>query len=385
MAVDPAGGAPGLTLGGAAAILPLAGIVTGATVIALAAAERPSFLAPPTLHGDAAWLAGPLGGRWSSLTSVVGSLRWDVTLVLIAMVVCWVLAVATVKHLTPVAIAVTAAIVVLTLAPPFSLTDTFNYLHYGRMMPLYGLDPYTSLPIQAQRRSRLRRTRRGTTCRARTARCSRSTPSCWRCFALPVAYWILKVSVALAALAVAALTVALAKKLGRDPAKALAFVMLNPLVLVYGIGGVHNDVFFMALLLAGALLITSDREILGGGTLAAAAAVKLSAGLAIPILIAGSKHRVKAVIGVAIGGAFVLAATWLAFHGHLPNDSTQEKLVASLSLPNLAGIALGHGGLDAQLSGRARGRARPHDRSRSRPGPTRRAAGRTPPPGRSPC
>ena len=64
MAVDPARGAPERTSRGAAAALPLAGIVAGATVIALAAAERPSFLAPPTLHGDAAWLAGPLAGRW---------------------------------------------------------------------------------------------------------------------------------------------------------------------------------------------------------------------------------------------------------------------------------------------------------------------------------
>ena len=45
--------------------------------------------------------------------------------------------------------AAVVAVVVLTLAPPFSLTDTFNYLHYGRMQPLYGLDPYTALPIQA--------------------------------------------------------------------------------------------------------------------------------------------------------------------------------------------------------------------------------------------
>jgi hypothetical protein len=41
--------------------------------------------------------------------------------------------------------------------------------------------------------------------------------------------------------------------------------------------------------------------------------------------------------------------TWLAFHGHLPNDATQAKLVAGLSLPNLLGLAVGRGGLDAQL------------------------------------
>ena len=49
----------------------------------------------------------------------------------------------------------------------------------------------------------------------------------------------------------------LAKRLGRDPARAVAFVALNPLVLIYGVGGVHNDVFFMALLLGGALLAVS--------------------------------------------------------------------------------------------------------------------------------
>jgi peptide/nickel transport system permease protein len=46
----------------------------------------------------------------------------------------------------------------------------------------------------------------------------------------------------------------LARRLGRDPAAAVALVALNPLVLVYGVGGVHNDVLFMALLLGGALL-----------------------------------------------------------------------------------------------------------------------------------
>ena len=110
----------------------------------------------------------------------------------------------------------------------------------------------------------------------------------------------------------------LARKLGRDPARAVAFVALNPLVLIYGVGGVHNDVFFMALLLGGALLAVSRREVLGGSLWAAAAAVKLSAGLAIPVLVAGSPRRGRAAAGVAAGGAAALAATWLGFRGHLP-------------------------------------------------------------------
>jgi hypothetical protein len=326
--------------------------VAGATVTALAAAERPSFLSPPTLHGDEGWLGGPLAGRWPDLTHAVGSLRWDVTLILLAMTVCWLLATATAPRAGLLAVLATAAVadVVLTLAPPFSLTDTFNYLHYGRMQPLFGLDPYVALPLDARADPAYRYST------------WHHLPSPYgplftlftealAAFSLPVAYWVLKSAVCVAALAVAGLTAALARRLGRDPARAVAFVALNPLVLIYGVGGVHNDVFFMALLLGGALLAVSRREILGGSLWAAAAAVKLSAGLALPVLIAGAPRRVRALTGVALGGAVALVLTWTAFRGHLPNDATQAKLVAGLSIPNLAGLALGHGGLDAQLRG----------------------------------
>jgi hypothetical protein len=246
--------------------------------------------------------------------------------------------------------AVVVSTVLLTLSPPFSLTDTFNYLHYGRMLPVYGLNPYTSLPIQA-----------------------RADPayvySTWHHLHSPYgplftlftealaplglasAYWVLKAVIGLAALGVAALTVALARELGREPARALAFVALNPLALIYGVGGVHNDVLFMALLLGGALLIARRREIEGGGALALAAAIKLSAGLAIPVLWAGSRRRWRTALGVAAGGVAMLVMVRLAFGGHLPDDATQQRLVASLSLPNLVGLAAGQGGLSAQLRG----------------------------------
>jgi Glycosyltransferase family 87 len=345
-------GALGSLAEGAVGAFALTGIVTGAAGVALAAAERPSFLAPPRLHGDHPWLAGLLAGLWPSLTRTVGSLRWDVTLALLAMTACWVLAVAAAPRLRLPAVlaAVALSVTVLTLAPPFSLTDTFNYLHYGRMQPLFGLDPYTALPIQA-------------------AADPAYAYSTWHHlhspygplftlftealapFSLATAYWILKVVMGLAALGVAALTAALARALRRDPARAVAFVALNPLVLVYGVGGVHNDVLFMSLLLGGALLLVKRRELSGGSALAMAAAIKLSAGLAIPLLVAGTARRRRAAIGVVLGGAAMLLMTWLAFRDHLPDDGVQAKLVASLSLPNLLGLAAGHGGLDAQLRG----------------------------------
>src|SRR3954451_13237344 len=113
-------GALGSFAEGAAGALAMPGVLTVAPGVALAAAERPSFLAPPRLHGDAPWLAGPLAGRWPTLTTTVGSLRWDLSLALFAMTACWVLAVATAPRLKLPAVfaAVLGAVLVLSLSPP---------------------------------------------------------------------------------------------------------------------------------------------------------------------------------------------------------------------------------------------------------------------------
>ena len=332
----------------------LAGIMLGCTGFALAAAERPSVLAPPTLHGgDPAWLAGPLAGHWPALSQAIGTLQWADTLGLLALAALWLLAVASARAvgIVPVMTAVVLSVGVLTLAPPFSLTDTFNYLHYGRMEPLFGLNPYVQLPSAA-----------------------RADPayvfSTWHSlrspygplftfalqqlghFGLPTAYWTLKIAVGAGALAVAGLVALLAHRAGRDPATAVAFTMLNPLVLIYGVGGVHNDFFVFALLLGGVLLVQHRGRGLaigGGAAWAAAVAIKLSAGLALPFLLLAARRRLWAAAGAAVGAVGVALLVALAYHGHLPNDAQQSKLVMSLAPANLFGIAVGRGGIDPVL------------------------------------
>jgi hypothetical protein len=334
--------------------LALAAIVLGCGGFGLAAAERPSFLAPPTLHGgDPSWLAGPLAGRWPALSQAVGTLRWGSTLTLLALTASWLIAVACARAVgvAPVLTAVAMAIGVLTLAPPFSLTDTFNYLHYGRMQPLYGLNPYVHLPLEA---------RTDPAYAFSTWHHLRSPYGPLFTFGLerlasmrlPTAYWMLKVAVGVGALAVAALTALLARDTGRDPATAVAFVMLNPLVLIYGVGGVHNDVFVIALMLGGALLARRRSAVaaaLGGSAWAAAVAIKLSAGLALPFLLIGARRRVSATAGLLAGAALASLLVALQFGGHLPDDAQQSKLVMGLSPANLLGFAIGHGGLDPGL------------------------------------
>ena len=51
-----------------------------------------------------------------------------------------------------------------------------------------------------------------------------------------------------------------ARLVGRSPVAAVAFVGLNPLFLVYGLGGQHNDVFMMLLVLTGVYLMLRSRE-----------------------------------------------------------------------------------------------------------------------------
>jgi alpha-1,6-mannosyltransferase len=334
--------------------LALAALVVGCGGFALAAAERPSFLAPPTLHGgDPSWLAGPLAGRWPSLSHAVGSLQWNASLALLALCAVWLVAVACARRVgvAPVLTAVALAVGVLTLAPPFSLTDTFNYLHYGRMQPLYGLDPYVHLPLEARTDPAYAFT---TWHHLRSPYGPLFTLGLEGLAGLdlPTAYWTLKIAVGVGALAVAVLVALLARDMGRDPATAVAFTMLNPLVLVYGVGGVHNDVFVLGLMLGGALLARrrgAAASALGGSAWAAAVAIKLSAGLALPFLLIGARRRVPAAAGLLAGGAGAALLAALAFGGHLPNDAQQSQLVMGLSPANLLGLSIGHGGLDPGL------------------------------------
>jgi Glycosyltransferase family 87 len=335
----------------AAGALALGGLLALVAGIALAASERPSVLAPVLLHRHAAaWLAGPLAGHWPALTSDPSVLRWYATLALLGMLACWAVATACARRvgLVPVLLSAFAADAALVLAPPSSLADTFNYLHYGRMLPLYGLNPYTHLPLAASADPAYH-----------LSTWHHLTSPYGPLFTLgtellaplsvPAAYWTLKVAVGLAAAGVAVLVALLARRLGRDPARAVAFVALNPLVLFYGVEGLHNDVFVILLLLAGALLVVNRREVLGGSAWAGAAAVKLSAGLALPILVLGAGRRGRAAAGVALGGVAALVMVRLAFGGHLPNDAVQARLVDEISPANLLGVFTGHGGLDAAL------------------------------------
>jgi hypothetical protein len=186
---------------------------------------------------------------------------------------------------------------------------------------------------------------------------------------------------------------------------AIVLVGLNPLVLVWGLGGDHNDFFtvffivlaFYLLLRARApgispaldaapvapspdvkdplaalvsrvdgrspavptpgtglgrlrawLLPLAPLELGAGAALASAIALKASAGILVPVVLVGllraPRRLVQVVLGLAAGGMALGACSVVAFGMHLPDLGTQGRLVIPMSLPNLLGLVLDQGG-----------------------------------------
>lgn len=108
-------------------------------------------------------------------------------------------------------------------------------------------------------------------------------------------------------------------------------------MLVYGIGGAHNDLMLEALVLAGVLATVSGRERVGAGTVVAAAAVKASALVALPFLVAGSPRWRRPAVAALATGAALGACGFALFGTPLLNVAgalgAQQQAVAVHSVP----------------------------------------------------
>ena len=109
--------------------------------------------------------------------------------------------------------------------------------------------------------------------------------------------------------------VSLARSYGRDPAYVLALAILNPVTLLYLVGGAHNDALMLGLLVAGIAVARRGRPVAGIVLCALAAAVKVPA--AIGILYIGwtwmgakvpLRTRVRPILTAALIAGAVMAA-----------------------------------------------------------------------------
>ena len=374
-------------------------VATSLLVVSLASAHYVSqgFLVPAAKAGNfPGWLAGPTGvlTRWFTVSAHTERVLF--TAAIATMLVAYLIVVYSAPHLR--AAWVLAVVVVLhlifLLSPPLTLSDVFNYLNYGRMETLYHLNPYMTIPALE----------------------SHSDPSFvlsnWHGLlspygplftvftmglarlSVPEAFWAMKLTLMLASLGTVFLVYRCAELLGRNALAAAVIVGINPIVLVWGLGGDHNDflmIFFLVLGFwlmlransmrigkraspvavgrAGAMaavrrawgwldgmprpLVRDEpaawMEIGAGVALVAALAIKASSAVLIPVVLAGAARRIRVATGLVIGLVAVTAMTLFTFGANLPNIGQQDRLVVPDGIPNLLGLALGFGGYTSQM------------------------------------
>lgn len=336
----------------------------GASVwLVLAAAERPSVLSPPTLRSPQPWLYGPLHGLLPHLTTSVPRLQTDLDLALLVLFAGWLVAWAAAPALptATVATAVAGAQVVFLLGPPQPVTDAFNYLVYGRMA-VRGINPYTNAPIAGPHDTAYALSNWHHLPSPYGPLFTLLTEPLAR-LPLPAAFWAWKMVVVASSLAVLGLLWWLARCFGRSPQRALVFAGLCPVTLAIGIGGFHNDLPAVLAVVGSAACLVRAREVTGsqgrwdaaaGALAVTAAGLKPPFAVVIALVVLGADRRLAALAGATVTAAVVAALTLVAFGGALPSLGAQGALVTPLSVPNLLGLAAGHGGADATVRGLAR-------------------------------
>ena len=326
----------------------LGSLVAAVFALALFTASGPSLMVARSLRVFPAWEAGPLHGLFGAVPPRFGVLIAAVSLLIVGMTAAYGVVLASVRSISlrSLALVVLLLHVILLLAPPMLSSDLFNYLGYARLGGLHGLNPYQHViaqelhdPVYTFTTWRHLHSPYGPLFTAGTYVLGR--------LPLPVAYWALKAVTVAASLGLLALVWWCARRLGRDPRLAIAFVALNPIYLVYAVGGFHND-FFMLLPALGAIaLLLSGRERAAGAMLMLGVAVKLNAIVLLPFMLVAVRpavRRWRVVIGAAVAAVLLVGLSLALFGPTLPNLQDQTSLVTGFSIPNLFGLLIGAGG-----------------------------------------
>jgi Glycosyltransferase family 87 len=327
-----------------AGLLSLAVIVALAGLLGASAATAPVFLVPAAHESFPGWLAGPLAGLGPELS------RTAFGAVLVVLGVAYLVVLGTADRLSARAVLATiaSAAVLLALGPPLLSADVFGYLGYARLGVLHGIDPYAhgmaAAPLDAVRPYVRWADVPSPYGPAFTLATYALVP-----LGVVLGLWAFKLVAVLSVLALALIVRRMATRRGVPSTRAMALVALNPLVLVYGVGGAHNDVLVSVLVLAGVSGAVAGRAGRAGATVTLAAAIKASAGLALPFLILGVRDRRRAVVaaaaaavGTVVGAALLFTSGAFGFVGAVVQ---QQRLAATHSVPGALGRLVGLGGI----------------------------------------
>ena len=290
------------------ALAAVSGVVLSGALIAVAAAHTRSLL-PETIQWIPASFAGTFGGLFLNL-HVGGAIA---ALVLMFLSYAAVVALSGQLSARAVVIAIVAVHVLVLLGPPLASTDVFSYQAYARMGATYGVNPYTHAPYAISPDPVFPYI---------GSKWSTITPSAYgpvftvstyllAPLAIATSAFAYKGIAALASLALVAVVWRCARLRDVDPVRAVALVGLNPLLLIYGVGGGHNDLLMLLVMVGGVYAILASREAVGGVLSVMAIGIKLTAGLVLPFALADGGPRGRPQRGrarLALGAGVALAA-----------------------------------------------------------------------------
>ncbi len=330
------------------ALLALTGLLACGVLVAISTANTEPLL-PQTIRPVPASLAGAFANAGLNLHAG-GAIA-----ALSLMAICYGIVAWLAGELSgrTVLMAIAALHAVVLLAPPMVSTDIFSYQAYARMGALFGTNPYLIGPHALGP---------GDPVFPYIGAKWSYMPSVYGPLFTVFSYLLAPLSVAasvasykliatLASLGIVAIVYNAARLRGVDPARAAALVGLNPLLVLYGVGGGHNDLL-MLLAMSGAIYaLLLYRERLGGALTMVAIGIKLTAGLMLPFAIAaegpirGRSGRRNLLLGASTALAFVAAITFAAFGPGVVNLLSTVRLSQSEgdwhSLPGLMVSRLG--------------------------------------------
>jgi len=318
----------------------LVGMVGCTTLIVLDASVLRSGIVPhqPSIAG----YLQALGSRLDFKTFLIA---------LLAMTACYA-GVVVVGRALPLRVVVGAIVLLhlIVLAGPILLSqDVFSYIAYARLGVEHGLNPFTHGPAAAAHDSVF----------PYVGIVWRHTPAAygplWTLASYPVAplgleasLWVMKVVAGAASLGTVWLVWRSARRLGRDPLLPTLLLGLNPLLIIYDVGGVHNDLVMGFFMMLGVWLTLEARDGLGAAAVIAGAAVKATCAVVLPFMLL-SRRRLSLISGTVIALAAIAVVSVAVFGTHALDFVSvlrrQQSFVSTDSFPNEVAHLFGRAGV----------------------------------------
>ncbi len=272
-----------------------------------------SHLIPKSPYG-AAWLRGigePLGYRVFLIALLAFSGAYAGLLIIVARARAFAFS----KRAAIWLLAALHAIVF--MGPILLSTDVFSYIAYARMGVEHGLNPYLHGPVSIANDPIFPYVGQD------WRHVATAYGPLYTLLSYPLAplglrgaVWGMKLEALVAGVATLALTWRCARAREIDPVRATLIVGLNPLYLIYGLGGAHNDLIMLALMMAAVSLTLADRDLPAAASVIAASLVKATAAAMLPFMIV-SRRRLAPVLGAvgALGMGLVIGYAVFGVHG----------------------------------------------------------------------